>query len=142
MWSWFLYILSLFTGCAFVTFSTRQSALNAIKQLHHSTTMEVSSRGKEVEESVERRRGSYFRFLGLGELKKKQKKIVGPILNCCYTCLKCKLSYQLGSRPSVFFQNNLLNLSMFKENEYQFLSPTTTTSYFHVTFACIKMIRR
>ncbi|KAA0190325.1 hypothetical protein HAZT_HAZT011527, partial [Hyalella azteca] len=27
-------------GCAFVTFSTRSSAINAIKKLHHSTTME------------------------------------------------------------------------------------------------------
>jgi RNA recognition motif-containing protein len=32
----------LFAGCAFVTFTTRQSAINAIKGMHHSTTMEVS----------------------------------------------------------------------------------------------------
>ena len=42
---WFLWFhCSLLTGCAFVTFSTRQSALNAIKALHHSTTMEVRLR--------------------------------------------------------------------------------------------------
>lgn len=28
-------------GCAFVTYSTRQSAIAAIKKLHHSATMEV-----------------------------------------------------------------------------------------------------
>ncbi|XP_068202723.1 CUGBP Elav-like family member 2 isoform X10 [Palaemon carinicauda] len=30
-------------GCAFVTFSSRQCAINAIKKMHHSQTMEVSS---------------------------------------------------------------------------------------------------
>lgn len=28
-------------GCAFVTYANRQSALNAIKNMHHSQTMEV-----------------------------------------------------------------------------------------------------
>lgn len=32
----------LCAGCAFVTFSTKQSAQNAIKAVHQSTTMEVS----------------------------------------------------------------------------------------------------
>ena len=31
------------TGCAFVTFSTRQCAINAIKTMHHSQTMEGCS---------------------------------------------------------------------------------------------------
>lgn len=29
-------------GCAFVTFASKQYAINAIKSLHHSQTMEVS----------------------------------------------------------------------------------------------------
>lgn len=29
-------------GCAFVTYLKRQSAINAIKSMHHSQTMEVS----------------------------------------------------------------------------------------------------
>lgn len=29
-------------GCAFVTFASKQYAINAIKALHHSRTMEVS----------------------------------------------------------------------------------------------------
>ena len=32
-----------FSGCAFVTFSTRQCAINAIKAMHHSQTMEGCS---------------------------------------------------------------------------------------------------
>ena len=32
-----------FAGCAFVTFSTRQCAINAIKAMHHSQTMEGCS---------------------------------------------------------------------------------------------------
>ena len=35
-----IYTLS---GCAFVTFSTRQCAINAIKTMHHSQTMEGCS---------------------------------------------------------------------------------------------------
>ena len=31
------------TGCAFVTFSTRQTAITAIKAMHHSQTMEGCS---------------------------------------------------------------------------------------------------
>ena len=39
----FIYILLKFSGCAFVTFSTRQCAINAIKAMHHSQTMEGCS---------------------------------------------------------------------------------------------------
>lgn len=31
----------LFTGCAFVTYTVRQSALTAISHMHHNQTMEV-----------------------------------------------------------------------------------------------------
>ena len=39
----FTYIFIKFSGCAFVTFSTRQCAINAIKAMHHSQTMEGCS---------------------------------------------------------------------------------------------------
>ena len=39
----FIYIFIKFSGCAFVTFSTRQCAINAIKAMHHSQTMEGCS---------------------------------------------------------------------------------------------------
>ena len=39
-------LFSLFSGCAFITFSSRQSAQNCIKNMHHSQTMEVSLRNK------------------------------------------------------------------------------------------------
>ena len=38
----FLYMCGVcLAGCAFVTFASRQCALNAIKNMHHSRTMEV-----------------------------------------------------------------------------------------------------
>lgn len=33
--------MSCLAGCAFVTFANRQCAMNAIKSMHHSQTMEV-----------------------------------------------------------------------------------------------------
>ena len=36
----FYYFLS-FAGCAFVTYANKQCALNAVKSMHHSQTMEV-----------------------------------------------------------------------------------------------------
>ena len=39
----FLIYFIKFSGCAFVTFSTRQCAINAIKAMHHSQTMEGCS---------------------------------------------------------------------------------------------------
>ena len=41
--STFLLYFIKFSGCAFVTFSTRQCAINAIKAMHHSQTMEGCS---------------------------------------------------------------------------------------------------
>ena len=38
----YLFFIKL-SGCAFVTFSTRQCAINAIKAMHHSQTMEGCS---------------------------------------------------------------------------------------------------
>ncbi len=42
---WLVFVVSLYhpiyAGCAFVTFTSRQSAVTAIKTMHHSQTMEV-----------------------------------------------------------------------------------------------------
>lgn len=38
-----LKLICVITGCAFVTFSTRQCAINAIKAMHHCQTMEGCS---------------------------------------------------------------------------------------------------
>jgi len=34
-------IFFYFAGCAFVTYTSKQCAINAIKNMHHSQTMEV-----------------------------------------------------------------------------------------------------
>jgi RNA recognition motif-containing protein len=36
-----IHMCVIFTGCAFLTYSTRAEAIRAINALHHSTTMEV-----------------------------------------------------------------------------------------------------
>lgn len=64
-----VFLICVLTGCAFVTFTSKQCAINAIKAMHHSQTMEVSFAASIW--------GTYF----FDAIKKKKKTLIRLLHN-------------------------------------------------------------